>query len=233
MAENYSDDDWRRLNEELRKAILRGYPNPERVGCPGTDVLRQLAAQQLAVGHPAYSHVMECAPCYQELMDLRKVVPVAAPARSRSGLRIWVPALAVGIVLCAGISYYELSPGFHPAPARDVALNVDLQHWTVFRNDVPGKPRPPLELPRQRLDLTFTLPVGSEDGEYDIQIASTPGGTALVSSHGTARLEDHNETLRTRLDASLLPSGGYSLEIIRQGSGPLHVPITILGGDVR
>jgi hypothetical protein len=82
------------------------------------------------------------------------------------------------------------------------------------------------------LDLTFTLPVGSEDGDYDVQIASAPDGPALVSGHGTARLEDHNEILRTRLNANSLVPGNYSLEI-RLGAGPLHVPIKILGRSVR
>jgi hypothetical protein len=237
MAEQYSEDEWRRLNEELKKAILRGYPNPDRVGCPGTEALRQLAARQLPVDHPAYSHVMECSPCYQELMDMRAAMPVESspdaplgPLRSRW---IWAFAVVAGVLICAALAYYGFSPRSRTSSTQEVALNVDLQRWTVFRNDTPGKPRPPLEFPRQRLDLTFTLPVGSEDGDYDVQIASVPDGPALVSGHGMARLEDHNEILRTRLNANSLTPGNYSLEIRRLGAGPLHVPIKILGRDIR
>jgi len=235
MAERYSEDEWRKLHDEIRKSVLRGFPNPDRIGCPGTDVLKQLAARQLPVDHPAYGHVMECSPCYQELMDIRAVMPDAPIELSaRASLRrspsrwIWPAAILASLVVCAAVAYYAISPRFLRSPStQEVALNVDLQHWRVFRSDAPGKQREPLVFPRQRLDLTFSLPVGSEDGEYDVQIASKPDGPTLVASHGTARLEDHTETLRARLDVRSLPPGNYSLEIRRSGSGPLLVPIKI------
>jgi hypothetical protein len=235
MAERYSEDEWRRLNEELKKAILRGYPNSGRVGCPGTEILKQLATRLLPPDHPAYRHVMECSPCYQELMDIRAAIPaVPVPAsqlpsvHARRSKWVWVSAGVVAVLICVALAYYGLSRRGVAPSTQLVALNVDLQRWTVFRSDTPESPRPPLEFPRERLDLTFTLPVGSEDGEYDIQIASVPGGPALVSGHGTARLEDHNERLRAGLDASSLIPGNYSLDIRRLGAGPLHIPIRIL-----
>jgi hypothetical protein len=33
-----------RLQNEIQRGILRGYPNPERCGCPGDAVVRNLAA---------------------------------------------------------------------------------------------------------------------------------------------------------------------------------------------
>ena len=234
MAEQYSEDEWRKLHEEIKKSVLRGYPNPERVGCPGTAVLNQLAARELPVDHSAYGHVMECSPCYQELMDIRSArsyVPSKPHNPSfphlSSSRRIWALAV-VGGAFCALAAYYVISPPWDKTHSiQEIALNVDLQHWTVFRSDIPEKLREPLVFPRQRLDLTISLPVGSEDGEYDVQIASTPDGPALASSHGTARLEDHTETLRARLDVSSLPFGRYSIDIRRSGSGPIHVPIKI------
>jgi hypothetical protein len=235
MAEQYSEDEWRKLYEEIQKSLLRGFPNPERVGCPGTDVLKQLAARQLPVDHPAYSHVMQCSPCYEDLMAIRPITRGApdAPSTLSSSQRVsfsraWVAVFATVLIVFGSLAYYALSRQFHRVPPRqEIALNVDLQHWRVFRSDSPGKRKEPLAFPRQRLDLTFSLPVGSEDGNYDVQIANKPDGPPLVSGRGAARLEDHTLTLRTRLDVSSLPPGSYSLEIRRFGSDPLHFPINI------
>jgi hypothetical protein len=237
MAEQYSEDDWQKLYDEIKKSVLRGFPNPERIGCPGADLLKQLAARKLPVDHPAYSHIMECSPCYQELTDIRAATPdpLAEPStglsiRRSSSRWVWPAAMVAILVVCAAVAYYTLSPHFPGVSSKqEVALNVDLQHWRVFRSETPGKQRGPLVFPRQRLDLTFSLPVGSEDGQYYVQIVNRADGPALVFAQGTAQLQDHTETLRTRLDVSSLPAGTYSLEIRRLGSGPLHVPIEITG----
>lgn len=240
MAEGYpNDNEWRALHGEIKKSVLRDYPNPDRIGCPGIEILKQLASQQLPANHPAYKHVMECSPCYQELLDIRAAMPQAvgetstsSAPRTSSSRWIWAGSIAA-LLVCAIVAYFVFSPRLQTSVSnQEVALNVDLQHWRVFRSDTPEKQRGPLVFPKQRLDLTFSLPVGSEDGKYEVQIASKPDGPALVSSHGTAQLEDHTETLRTRLDVRSLPAGSYSLEIRRSGSGPLHVPIKITNQGV-
>jgi len=65
-----SDDE---LLELLRRTSLRGFPNPDRKGCPSADVLRTLALQldQVAVGDPAIHHVTHCSPCFAEIQSLR------------------------------------------------------------------------------------------------------------------------------------------------------------------
>jgi len=67
---------WDRLQREYQKAVQASYPNPERRGCPGTDVLRDLAARSARFedieGDQQWRHVIHCAPCYQQYLDLRE-----------------------------------------------------------------------------------------------------------------------------------------------------------------
>ena len=67
---------WNRLQREYQKGVQASYPNPERRGCPETDILQDLAAR--SARHEdieedrQWKHVIHCAPCYQEYLDLRE-----------------------------------------------------------------------------------------------------------------------------------------------------------------
>src|ERR687890_636204 len=87
MAESSSEDQFRVLQREIRDAIRRNHPNPGRVGCVGSEKLSAMARGSLPTDDPAYNHVMECSPCYEELMALTEQVETAkrtaAPNRKR------------------------------------------------------------------------------------------------------------------------------------------------------
>ena len=51
------------------------HPNAERVGCPGPTALAKLATKPEAFGTaPILDHVRECAPCLDELRELRQSI---------------------------------------------------------------------------------------------------------------------------------------------------------------
>jgi hypothetical protein len=67
---------WNRLQREYQTAVQASYPNPERHGCLGTDVLGDLAArsarfEDIEEGEQ-WKHVIHCAPCYREFLDRRE-----------------------------------------------------------------------------------------------------------------------------------------------------------------
>ena len=75
MKDESPQEKWERLQREYQEAVQAAYPNPERRGCPGTDVLRDLAARSVRFEDiekdRQWKHVIHCAPCYQEYLDLR------------------------------------------------------------------------------------------------------------------------------------------------------------------
>jgi hypothetical protein len=61
------------LIDAFENLVHRDFPNPERVGCPGREVLAQLARLPSDI-EPSHllAHVRKCASCFDELKDLRK-----------------------------------------------------------------------------------------------------------------------------------------------------------------
>src|SRR5688572_18100868 len=101
MAESSSEDQFRVLQREIGDAIRRNHPNPGRVGCVGSENLAAMARGALPTDDPAYSHVMECSPCYEELMALTEQVQAenrtVTPNRSR-----FSPAIAASVLMVLG-----------------------------------------------------------------------------------------------------------------------------------
>jgi hypothetical protein len=63
----------RRQQRLIQQAVLRNYPNPQRVGCPGSDVIRDLAersAKLEIVQNKDWEHVKHCSPCYAEYLEI-------------------------------------------------------------------------------------------------------------------------------------------------------------------
>ena len=53
--------------------VHRDFPNPRRVGCPGRDSVVGLAVcLEDAQSALVLAHIRQCAPCFDELKELRK-----------------------------------------------------------------------------------------------------------------------------------------------------------------
>jgi hypothetical protein len=66
--------DWEaELIDALETIVHRDFPNPQRIGCPERDSLVGLAecrtGPQSAL---ALAHIRRCAPCFDEVRELRK-----------------------------------------------------------------------------------------------------------------------------------------------------------------
>ena len=78
-----------RLKKQLQDSILRDYPNPERKGCPGDAVLKELAERpldQAVEGDPRWHHVTHCSECYREFLTFNNAFRREAKVkRARAG----------------------------------------------------------------------------------------------------------------------------------------------------
>ena len=70
MARTNQDD----VLRILRETSLRGFPNPERIGCPDITRLRQLAANEIPATDPLIEHVTQCSPCFETMVRLREEI---------------------------------------------------------------------------------------------------------------------------------------------------------------
>jgi len=66
-------DPEKELLDAFDRVVHEDFPNPQRIDCPGRDVLLKLA-QRPADDQFAFllAHIRQCAPCFDELKDLRQ-----------------------------------------------------------------------------------------------------------------------------------------------------------------
>lgn len=75
--------------------------------------------------------------------------------------------------------------------------------------------------------MTILLPVGSEAGNYDIQVL-TELGKSLVTATGPAVIrKDGVTSLKVRLDLSKLNPGNYVLSTEQRGEEPNSYPLAL------
>jgi hypothetical protein len=66
-------DSGKKLLDAFDRVVHEDFPNPQRIACPGREVLLKLA-QQPADTQLAHllAHIRRCAPCFDELKELRQ-----------------------------------------------------------------------------------------------------------------------------------------------------------------
>jgi hypothetical protein len=204
-----------RLKKQLQDAILRDYPNPERNGCPGAAVLRELAERPLdraVEDDPHWQHITHCSECYREFLAFNNAF--RRQAKTRRVRVSWGVAFAAIVILIAVLVGVRQGSLFQRRPQ-----NAELA-WVKRTVVVPSENRSadpgeqkPIYLERLPLELTVELPVGSKAGDYELQLKMND--RAVVSTGGTAEIQNGTTAFATRVNLSQLEPGSYSM-VIRQ-----------------
>jgi hypothetical protein len=71
------------------------------------------------------------------------------------------------------------------------------------------------------------LPIGSNEGAYDVALVN-PNGAELLRTSGTAKLEDHVVVLRADIDLARVSAGSYFLALRRPGLEWMRFSIRVL-----
>ena len=71
MAET-PQDKYDRLRKALQAAILKDYPNPDRVGCPADAMVREVAFREELTKDEVWEHITHCSPCYAEFLKFKQ-----------------------------------------------------------------------------------------------------------------------------------------------------------------
>ena len=213
--------------EAGRRYFSTAFPNPNRAGCPGTEVLRDIAFRKVdrSTAKQWHSHLMQCSPCFVEYVAFRD------QARRLHRIRRLATAAAIAIV-CVGLWFAYRAGIFHPSRTVQVAhgkitylpKHANLRDLAPLRGPE-GKPLPPLEFARNYVDLTLDLPIGSEPGQYEVEIAEQLD-QPLVMATGTASLMNGVTELEVKLNLTTLRPGLYYLAVRQPGQ--TWAPFTVL-----
>jgi len=193
----------------LGRGLLREFPNPERVGCPPSEVLKGMASHRvpLAEAEKWLDHLSSCSPCYRDFSQFQKAYQLR---RKRTLL-----AIAASVLVCASLGGWVLVR-WHNGTQTVQTATLDLRDWSVARGAEPNPNLPPIELSRKASSLTILLPVGSTAGSYEIRVV-THSGKPVMGASGKAELENGITRLGVVVSLRSLNPGSYVLQIRRAG----------------
>ena len=218
------DDDEVRVGDDIDEVLSRANPNPERVGCPPRETLVGLARRVQPLGDPAYEHLVKCSPCYREFRALQESLPAQTTRRS-AWSRGWM-AVAAGAILVAGLTaawFYRTAElpsseptGVSQSQIAELRTELDLRKYSVLRSEQSADTPEPVTLPIGVVEVTLLLPVGSEPGEYEIQVLDSDL-KSKAAARSAAEIRDFVTTIRVTLDLRAVPTGAYQLAVRRDG----------------
>ena len=209
-AKGYSDRDEKRILAALGRGLSKEFPNPDRTGCPGSDVLKRIVSHEmpLAEAEKWLDHLTSCSPCYRDFLELQ--------AGYRHRRMQTILAIAASILIVVGVAGWAFFFKQKGPPAVQTAV-LDLRNRSVPRGGEPNPGEQPLEISRQVKHLNVYLPLGSAEGPYELRI-STTAGSAVFTTKSIASVKDGVTSIEMLVDLSSAPSGQYLFEVRRPNS---------------
>jgi hypothetical protein len=114
-----------------------------------------------------------------------------------------------------------------PSAQSTAVVVLDLRGRATVRGETPPESSQPLEIPHRARNLQLDLPIGSNEGAYDLALLNQ-SGAELFRTRATAKLEDHIVVLRADVDLAGIPSGSYFLGVRQRGLEWTRFPIRLL-----
>ena len=163
-AKGYSERDEKRILDALGRGLLKEFPNPDRAGCPGSDVLKRIASHEMPLPEAEkwLDHLTSCSPCYGDFTQFQ-----SAYQRRRTQTFL---AIAASILIVVGVAGWALFFKQKGSPGVQTAV-LDLRNRSVPRGGEPNPGEQPLEVSRAGERLNIYLPLGSAEGPYEVRIA--------------------------------------------------------------
>ena len=205
----YSAKEEKRALDALGRGLLKEFPNPGRVGCPGSEVLRGIASHKvpLAQAEPWLDHLTSCSPCYRDFSQFREAFELR---RKRMLL-----AVAASILIVASVAGWALAHKHEETQYAQTAV-LDLRNRSVGRGTEPNPNEPPLDLNRAVSHLNIYLPLGSPEGSYEVRVVAL-SGEPLASTNGIAKVSNFIPMLPVTINLSSSRPGRYVLQVRRVG----------------
>jgi hypothetical protein len=203
--EETPEQKFEQISRAVQESILRNYPNPERRGCPGDKVVRSVAERTELNADDVWEHITHCSPCYAEFLsykdEFRKKRQHEVRIRRRT---------LIGLAAAAAVAVPVVVVTRRDEPSGEVLIaEWDLERYAPSRSLEEDQNRPPFRAPLQRGRVRARLPLGTDEGTYEIEIRRTEEGSALKTATGNAQIVDGHTILPFEIDLSDLPAGSY------------------------
>jgi hypothetical protein len=236
-----------RLLKFGKQYLSEAFPNPDKIGCLSEHALRLSAFHPQSADPGVSEHLSCCSPCFNRYMgflaelqqELRQKRPfwkevLAWPKTAP----LWAGTVAVAAIVLTVGAYFAviqnqvprppLPPrvGTEPGPLVFSPFTLDLRHLSPTRAPiVKGQQQRAVDLPRKPLEMSVVLPIGSEEGTYQLSLKEK--GTTVWTEQTHAHLVEHKITLQVKLDLAKFPAGIYAFEVETARGFFLRQPVAL------
>ena len=247
-----SPDEEKILLETGKQIFSTEFPNPEGRGCPSREILRKLVyrTESLTLKDREHwlDHISACSPCFNAFSGFRdtfikkkRVKRSIVVAVVGVGLLSWLwflknnlfhPPGQPSIVKEQPVPTPEpVPPSSQVPPSTQKQQSVEVQVAVLdlrFRGVARGENNSrdgDLHLPRGRLKLSIYLPIGSDEGTYEVRVSGRQ--KQVAKAKGKASIQDHRNVLAVEIDTSAFDPGKATLSIRQKAWGWSTYPLRL------
>ena len=199
-------DQTKRDEQLVQQAFLDAFPNPDRLGCPGDQVIRAIAQKKIQSDDAVRRHMRRCSNCSQDLLTFRE------QWRALRIRRFTLMAAAATLLIVFGLLAYTRPWQEH----QETAMLTFVEGGSNRGTESDAKEQ---SLPKLTRHLSLLLPLDSEQGPYELEIREGTNPEHPLLSYPAAAKQEPNGSivLRSDIDLSALQPGHYVLAWRRRG----------------
>ena len=211
-----------KLIHAVRDYVSSAFPNPDRVGCPGSKRLDAFARQTSALDESDLDHLMTCSACFVEYHAILK-----AWKQKRAATIGTLIAAALALIVFSGVVISRhhpetppIMPGKQPVEVAQESIRtalIDLRPFEKIRGEAANSPRNSLSPPvldRAKLLVSILLPTGSPEGQYVFQLLDS-NGSPVAETSGNAAIKNYVTTAEAPFDLRAVSAGHFTLTVRR------------------
>lgn len=210
-------------NDPIDQLRRTAYPNPGRIACPDPATFDKLKSREIPFDDAVWKHIEHCSPCYCQFAEIRD--RLFKEERKRDIRRATRIGLIIFLFLALGASFY-IWQRTRTSEQRTVASNhreaavLNFEDGSELRGMPGEKPSRPASgvqhLPRNQLNLTVYLPLGSQEGIYELEMVS-PRSQTVWRVQGQASIKDGLTSVPVSGDLRNVPIGQYKFRFRKPG----------------
>ena len=209
-------------NDPIDRLRRTAYPNPGRIGCPDPSIFEALRLRKIAFDDPVWRHIERCSPCYCQFSEIRE--GLFREERKSFSRRAARAGLFIVALLVLGTCFYlwrqrranDSQPIVASLHGEAVVLNFEdsSELRGAQGGSSAGTNSGVQHLPRNQLNLTVYLPLGSPAGSYDLEIVSSTGDR-IWHARGQAMIKNGLTSIPVEGDLRNVPIGEYKFRFRR------------------
>ena len=223
-----------RISEErflhaARQYVSSAYPNPERIACPGRECLEILARRGRAATAEEVEHITTCSPCFLEYSAVRLEWKRRGLLRMAASIAAVLIVVAISLVLIS-IRNSTISKAPAPTTMAEASSDVDMRPFSPTRGDSNNSQQSEKYaaiLSRARSRLNVILPLGADEGDYEVRLMDNDLHAVIASGKAPASFVDHTVRLSITFDLTKVSPGSYVIASRRGGGGWMTSPVLI------